>query len=311
MTGYLTDCGGGTWLLPALLSWDVRHGTGEPCDAFEISFPYRKDMLDMLYRAVRFRGEYGGETVFSGVVDEYTVTADASGLTAAVRGRGLAALLMDNECEAAQYLGAGLDFILRRHVYPWGVTDVRAGAAPAAADLAVAAGDSQWSALKKYCRAARGVNPRFSRDGVLLLDGSDGDARRVDSGTAATAAVLKDERYGVISEAVVKNRARGTSETVFNEALAARGGSCRRVISVPRKTGGDVMRFTAKYQIDESARGKRTCEITLPELFAAFAGDTVELTNTAIGLYGSFRILESRCWADENSGGTVLTLEER
>ena len=69
----------------------------------------------MLYGAVRFRGEYGGKTVFFGVVDEYEITADESGLLAVVRGRSLEALLLDNECEAVEYAGAGLDFILQRH----------------------------------------------------------------------------------------------------------------------------------------------------------------------------------------------------
>lgn len=309
MTGYLTDCAGGVWKLPPLLSWDVRHGLGEPCDAFEISFPYKKDMLNMLYGAVRFRGEYAGDTVFTGVVDEYEIAADRSGLTVSVRGRGLAALLMDNECESAQYSGAGLEYILRRHVYPWGVTQIRKKAMPAAASFAVNAGDSQWTVLKKYCRFAGGVTPRFSRDGVLLINGEKGESRAIDSRTAVSSSVLRDERYGVISQALVKNKSRGTSETVTNASYAKRGAKCRRVVSVPRKTGGDAMRYTAQYQIDESRRGKHVCEVTLPEVFAAFAGDTVALTDTVLGLYGSFTVYESRCWADQNGAGTVLTLE--
>jgi hypothetical protein len=76
MTGYLTTYDNETWRLPVLLSWDVSHGLGEPCDAFEVSFLFKYDMLRMLYGAVRFRGEYGGKTVFFGVVDEYEITAD-------------------------------------------------------------------------------------------------------------------------------------------------------------------------------------------------------------------------------------------
>lgn len=311
MKGYLTDSAGAVWALPTLLSWDVKHGLGEPCDAFEVSFAYAKELLPLLYGAVRFRGEYGGETVFRGVVDEYEVTADGTGLTAAVRGRGLAALLLDNQCEAAQYAGVGLDYIVRHHVTPWGVHDVKTGAMAALGDFTVTSGDSQWSVLKRFCRFAGGVRPRFTPDGVLLLNGQDGAARAIGPGTAVTAAVIRDSRYGVISEVLVKNKARGSAETVKNAAYLARGVSCRRVLAVPRRTGGDAMRYTAQYQIEESERGKRTVELTLPAQFAAFAGDRVSLTAPALGLSGDYRVYESRCWADENGAGTALTLEER
>lgn len=309
MTGYVTNVSGGVSELPPLLSWDVRHGLGEPCDAFEASFAYEKSMLPTLFGAVRFRGAYIGSTVFTGVVDEYEITADAAGLTAVIRGRSLAALLLDNECESAQYSGVGLDYILRKHVYPRGVKSVRYRPMPALAAMTVAAGDSQWTALKKFCRFSGGVTPRFSRDGVLLINGEAGAHISVGTGTAVTAAVIRDNRYGVISEAVVKNKARGTTQTVKNAAYAARGLSCRRVVSVPRKTGGDAMRYTAQYQIEQSLLGKHAVEITLPALFYAFAGDTVTLNYPPLGLYGAYTVFESRCWADENGAGTVLTLE--
>lgn len=309
MTGYLTSNKGAAWELPPLLSWDIKHGLGEPCDAFEVRFPYRKDMLDLLHGAARFRAAHGGGTVFTGVVDETEVTADESGLTAEVRGRGLAALLLDNECEAVQYASVSLDYILRHHVYPWGIGAVRTKAMPALAAFTVAAGDSQWTVLKKFCRFAGNVAPRFSRDGALLLTGEGGASLSIGADTAVTAAVIHDNRYGVISEALVKNKVRGTSETVKNAVCAARGASCRRVISVPRKTGGDAMRYTAQYQIEESEKGKRTVELTLPSLFAAFAGDSVALNYPPLGLRGNYRVYESRCWAEADGAGTVLTLE--
>ena len=311
MTGYLTTYDNETWRLPVLLSWDVSHGLGEPCDAFEVSFLFKYDMLRMLYGAVRFRGEYGGKTVFFGVVDEYEITADESGLLAVVRGRSLQALLLDNECEAAEYAGAGLDFILQRHVYPWGIKNVKTGKMPALPSFTVRSGESQWGVLREFCWFSAGIEPRFSRDGVLLINGEAGAHISVGTGTAVTAAVIRDSRYGVISEVLVKNKARGSAETVKNAAYLARGARCRRVLAVPRRIGGDAMRYTAQYQIEESERGKRTVELTLPAQFAAFAGDRVSLTAPAVGLSGDYRVYESRCWADENGAGTALTLEER
>jgi prophage tail gpP-like protein len=309
MTGYLTDYKSRVWQLPVLLSWDVSHGMGEPCDAFEVSFLYTADMADMLYGAVRFRAEHGGETVFTGVVDEYEVTADESGLLAVVRGRSLAALLLDNECEAAQYAGAGLDFILRRHVYPWGIKYVRTKRMPAVPSFTVKAGESQWGALREYCWFAGGVEPRFSRDGVLLLNGESGRRFSINQNTAVTSAAYRDDRYGVISQVLVKSRNGGTAGVIANATYSSRGASCRRVLSMPRKTGYDAMRHTGQYQIARSARGKRVCRITLAALFAAFAGDIVALDYPPLGLSGNYKVYESRCWADKDSAGTQLVLE--
>jgi hypothetical protein len=171
MTGYLTTYDNETWRLPVLLSWDVSHGLGEPCDAFEVSFLFKYDMLRMLYGAVRFRGEYGGKTVFFGVVDEYEITADESGLLAVVRGRSLAGAAAGQRMRGGgQYAGAGLDFILRRHVYPWGIKNVKTKRMPAAAVL------HRQGRREPVGRSAGillvfagGIEPRFSRDGVLLL----------------------------------------------------------------------------------------------------------------------------------------------
>jgi hypothetical protein len=68
------------------------------------------------------------------------------------------------------------------------------------------------------------------------------------------------------------------------------------------------MRYTAMYQIEQSQSGKSTCEITLPGLFAAFAGDTAELDYPPLKLGGTYLVRQSRCWADESGAGTVLTL---
>lgn len=306
MTGYLTDSGGNTWRLPALLSWDVTHGLGEPCDCFEVRFLYAPNMADALYAAARFSAVYDGETVFSGVVDEYEIAADGTGMTVSVNGRGLAALLMDNEAEVAEYYGAGLDFILRRHVTPWGITDIRKKAMSAASVFRVQSGQSQWKVLREFCRFCGGVLPRFTRDGVLLLDGSPGEAYTLDGAASVTAQTLRDTRSGIISEALVKNS--GTSVTVENAAFKARGGSARRVVNVPKYTAYDAMRYTGAWQIQQSRREARVCSVTLPEPFAAFAGDRVTLLSSPLGITGTFEVAESRTRAGSDGATTVLKL---
>lgn len=310
MTGFITLCSGESRALPELLSWDVTHGFCSPCDCFEVSFLYSPEMLTTLEEAVCFKAVHEEETVFSGVVDEMELSADAAGCAAVLRGRGMQALLLDNEAESADYTGAAADFILERHAAPWGVPDADCtGLEKVRASLSVGAGESCWSVIDKFAQFCAGVRPRFSPEGRLILDGErGGKVRKITAATPVSAQGFVQDRYGVISSALVKNRVLGREAAVDNTWFQALGGKCRRIVNVPRKTGFDAMRHTGTYQIRRSAEGFRTCTLTLPGLFAAFPGDTAELQDTPLGTDGRYLVWQSRCWADGQGAGTVLTL---
>ena len=310
MTGCVTLCSGGTVALPELLSWDIEHGFCSPCDSFEVSFLYSPEMFEPLEKAVRFKAEHSGKTVFYGVVDEFELSADASGCAAVLRGRGLQALLLDNEAESAQFTGAGADLILERYAAAFGLTDFDAsGAETARSSLSVSPGDSCWSVIDAFARFGAGLRPRFSPEGRLVLDGERGGRDlEINARTAVSSQSFVQDRYGVISAAVVKNRVLGSEAVVENEAFLALGGMCRRIVNVPRKTAWDAMRHTGTYRIRRSAENFRSCTLTLPELFAAFPGDRAELKNTPLGVDGRFLVTSSRCWADGSGAGTVLRL---
>lgn len=310
MNCYLISYSGEVWAMPQVLAWEIEHGLGSPCDAFELRFLYEKDMPEMLDAATRVRVEHEGETVFYGVVDEYEIRAGHGGLTVIVRGRGLAALLLDNEAEAAEYYNPGTAFILEKHVYPWGIEKVQTGDAIRTGLFSVSGGSSQWKVLEDFFWFCGGVRPRFSKDGLLLLDGSAGKQLYIDGSTAIAEQVFIGTRCGVISEVLVKNRALGAASVVENEAFKSRGGCCRRVVHVPRKTDFSAMRHTGQYQILRSQVESRLCRLTLPELFAAFPGDRVTLADSPAGIRGNFVVCRSRCWADGNDAGTVLELEQ-
>ena len=310
MTGYVTLCSGETMTLPELLSWDLEHGFCSPCDSFEVSFLYSAEMLQPLERAVRFKAVHDGATVFYGVVDELELSADAAGCAAVLRGRGLQALLLDNEAESAEYTGASADLVLERHAAAWGVKSFDlSGAEQVRTSLSVSSGDSCWSVIDAFARFGAGLRPRFSPEGRLILDGERGGREvEINARTAVSAQSFTQDRYGVVSTAVVKNRVLGTQAVVENSAFLALGGQCRRFVNVPRKTAWDAMRHTGTYQIRRSAENFRTCTLTLPELFAAFPGDRAVLANTPLGVDGSFLVTLSRCWADGSGAGTVLRM---
>lgn len=313
MTGHIILCSGEARQLPELLSWDIEHGFGSPCDCFEVSFLYSREMLPELERAVRFKAEHEGGTVFFGVVDEFELGADVSGCTAVLRGRGMQALLLDNEAESAQYTGAAADFILDRHARPFGVCDADcSGLEKIRVSLSAGSGESCWSVIERFAQFGAGVRPRFSPEGRLVLDGElSGREILISASTPVSAQSFVQERYGVISEALVKNRVLGSEAVVENGEFLALGGCCRRVVNVPRRTGYDAMRHTGSYQIRRSAENFKRCTLTLPGLFEGFPGDIAVLENTPLGTDGRYLVWQSRCWADGHGAGTVLELRPR
>ena len=63
-----------------------------------------------------------------------------------------------------------------------------------------------------------------------------------------------------------------------NKSPKIKGSTARRVVSVPRKTSWDAMRYTGKYQIDKSMEDSFAVEVTICTPFAAFPGDAVVLS---------------------------------
>ena len=309
MEAFLIDYKGNLTELPAFLSWEMSYGCGVPCDAFRVSFDYSSEMYDILEDAVRFKAVFQGETVFFGVVDEYELTAgEQQGFTVDIKGRGMAAVLLDNEAEAAEYFSVGLDVILNTYVRPLGIMDIRQNVRAAPLALSVESGESCWRVLENYLWFGCGERPRFGRDGTLILGQEKGSSFVLDSETAAFAQRYRYKRYGVISKVLVKNKALGTGKTVDNTEFLNRGGSCRRVVNVPRKTRFDAMRATGEYQLSQSQKEERTFIYSVPRLFAAFPGDRVELKYNRLGLSGVFHVKEARCYADGWDAGTEITL---
>ena len=306
MTGYILDASGNEYRLPTLLSWSVEHTDGRAADSFSVSFLFSPGMEPTLHQACRFRADHGG-TVFYGVIDEYTVEISGAGMTAELFGRGMGALLLDNQCEATAYVSCSLEDLLRRFVTPLGIKAARCDAMPRLSGFAIAPGSSVYGALTHFCGRAAGIRPRFDRAGGLLLTKQTGQTYRL-SAEKASCLRLTDKRYGVISSVTVKT-VDGARSTVKNSELLGRGGSCARVVNVPRTTGYETMTYTGKYQIDKSREGSFVIEVTLAELFAAFAGDVVQADLQRLGVSGTFCVIRSRSWANGQTAGTRLWLE--
>ena len=314
MTGRIFTSDHKVYDLPPLLSWRVNLTGGVPCDSYSVTFLYRKEMAPVLRLAAGFLGMESGQIVSRGIVDEYTVDLGGNGITATITGRGAAARLLDNESRPVTYQAATLAEIIRCHVTPYGVVtreiaDVRANSV-----YTVAAGCSQWKALADFCRTYGGFLPRFATNGALLAVPERAPKKRLTIGETdpVLACSLREDHYGVLTEALVIDKTRNTSYSVKNPEMIARGGQCRRVVYTPGQSTWDAMRYTGEYQIEKSREEEKLVTVTLPGSFLAFPGDWVSLSLDRMGLAGEFRVQEAESVYSARDGYTVtLTLKER
>ena len=309
MTGYVTTCDGTVYALPALLAWELCYTGGEPCDSFSVKCPYEAAMAVVLRRANRFRAvEDDGETAFYGVIDEVETICDEKGLLLEIAGRGMAALLMDNEAEAVTYQRAFTTEILRRHVTPYGI--VCGAYDELCAPCKVASGSSEWKALSDFTRLCGGFTPYFERDGSLLLTQKRTFPRlAIDENLPVTALRYRDKRYGVLSEAVIVDKSTRVKQIVKNADFYARGGRCRRIFYASAKGGAQTMRYTGEYQIGRSAENAETLEMTVAARFDAKPETAVSVNESRIGVTGRFRVKEIVRRFGEAGETTVLTMQ--
>ena len=117
---------GAEYTLPVLVRWELEYTGGVPCDSMTAVCLYDPGMAEILPKATRFTAYRDGGIMLRGVVDAYEISLSQQGLLASIEGRGMAALLLDNESEALTYGRAMLSEILGNHVLPYGITvDVR------------------------------------------------------------------------------------------------------------------------------------------------------------------------------------------
>lgn len=297
--------------LPTLLRWDMEFTGAVPCDSLTATCPYDPDMAAVLPRAVRFTALQEGRVMLRGVVDAYEITLDRQGLLLSVEGRGMAALLVDNESEALSYERGLLREIISNHVSPYGI-ETRVDQDVTGSAYAVASGSSQWKAIQGFTNRFGGFDPYFTREGVLVagrLWGS-GQTLRLDGSAPILSLRKREERYGVLSEVLIQDKIQGIDHRVVNETFSQRGGRRRHVLYMPRSSA-DARRYTGEYQIAQSALEQLEIEAELPFPFAAFPGDRAELQLPRLQLAGTYEVVRARCRLDGEGERTNLVLSVR
>ena len=159
MTGRVETADGKVYELPALLEWRLRRTGGVPCDSFRARCLYSAEMGEALKAACRFAATENGVTRFRGVIDEWSAVCGAEGAVLTVEGRGMAALLLDNEAEAVTYQRAALSEILKDHAAACGVTWEPRGEVYGTGEYAVAK-EIQFSMMADLRKADKATFPQ-------------------------------------------------------------------------------------------------------------------------------------------------------
>lgn len=310
MTAELIMAGGEHYSLPVLSQWEMEYGCGTPCDSFHVVCPWNCGNDEILAHAVRFRAWEGGQTVFTGVVDECEVTWSGQGARLEISGRGLAALLLDNEAEGMDYELATVQDILRDHVLRYGILVSASNYIPPVEHFPVSSGSSEWSVLYRFARYHAGITPRFDREGQLILsDWDNGEIRVIHDRIPVLSLKARDRRYGVLSEVWVRDRgAQSTTQKVINETFKTDGGQCRRLFTMPTKSNHQAMRYQGEYQLRQSKRDLLCLEVVIALPFCAWPGDLIRLERSGWGRNGLWRVAQSAVSMDEQGYRTKLEL---
>ena len=297
--------------LPMLLEWDLIYTSSVPSDSLAVTCLYDDSMADVLPKATRFTATQDGTTMLRGVVDAYEIVLSNQGLLVTVEGRGMAALLLDNESEAVSYGRADIREVLQKHVAPYGIPVVESRSI-SGSNYAVASGSSQWKALQAFTHRFGGFDPYFDRSGSLIIAPLWGCGKTISLKDDSPLLSLRkrEQRYGVISEMLIQDKVQGISHRVMNTEFASKGGQRRHVLYMPRSTAGE-RRYTGEYQIQQSVLEQLELELELPFAFAAFPGDRVDLSLSRLGLFGIYDVVESRSRMNRDGQRTILTISVR
>ena len=300
---------GAALLLPEPLEWEVEYTAGVPCDSFRLLCAWEPGTASGAEKAVTVTLTVDGAVCFRGIVDEVEHRLEGSGGYLEVSGRGMAALLLDNEAMPADYLTATAEDILRDHVEPYGIQVAQVSGLPAVSGFSVQSGQSEWQVLYQFACWYGGITPRFDREGRLVIAPfSDGETLVLRGDTAVTGMAWRVRRYGVLSEIWVRDKTRMAVERVENRDALDRQIKRRQVMTMPGRSNYQAMRYSGQFQLEQSAAEQLRLEVEVPKLFFAKPGDLVQLSQPNWGRNGRYRVAEAQVGQDEGGNWTRLEL---
>lgn len=253
----------GRFELPAAISVEINCELGVPADDMTVTFPGALPTLFRIY------AQENGEEVFCGVADEQIETRGNDGCKTTVCARSLAALALDSECEAGEYVSPSLSVMYLKHLLPFGITPDSELPNVSGSSMTVARGQSHYFAVKKFCSIFMETQPRIDSTGRFRADARKGGEPIVfgRSGIGFSRLVVRKRRCGLISKVFVTTD--GKPVTVSDKEAILNGVVRERRISLLDSRTGTLS------DADEIIRKGRASAFEAELLCPDFLGDIV------------------------------------
>ncbi|MCC8022713.1 MAG: hypothetical protein LIO46_02865 [Clostridiales bacterium] len=290
MTILLTDTSGREFTL-APTAYEIQQDTDTPCDSITLQFA-RQEPLEEIQTIRAYQGQ---TLVFSGLADSQQQTEGGSGYTAVLRGRSLAAQLVDNECIPCSYQSPCTKDLFLRHAALFGLKNDLPDLSSEYA-VHVSAGTSHWSVLSEFIRFLSGETLCVTPEGRLSVHRPTGAGHRL-SNTAAGAtgysqAKLSRRRSGAVSHIQYKTDGDYRYHT-RSRALEQRGISVRRCLNLantPAWKRNDVLQTV----MDESVKNSFQLTVTLDGSVPIRLMDTAVFESPHLGRFDGLQVQSIR-----------------
>lgn len=309
------DNKGTTVMMPPPLEWEIVKSLDSPAHSFEGIFPSERAYGDLRTLQVCI----GEKRLFSGGVDETTVTENADGRRIKLIARSVGAVLLDNEALPQTYTsGLSLTELFNEHIRPYGFSTLVTDFDVFFNQYQIVKGTSEWEALSNFFRNGSQSFARIDDEGrvVCKLHPSDGAAHLISNRDAGaqryTSLRVTDNRYSPITKFVIRDDD-GFYSYAYDNPEASALGLARKRYLIPSveytqtPTGGQI---DAMLRIRRSMLGKRVVTAVCPELLDISVCDTA----TVMGEYESFEELlvhQVRYRLSPSGASTELTLVDR
>lgn len=223
--------GGGKFPLQKAVSVEIEREIGVPADSMTVKFV--GEAIPELWKVT---AEHEVQTIFSGIVDEQTMTMYPDRAETTVYTRSPAALVLDSEAQQGEYIDPNIDVMYRVHLAPFGITLKESAENLRMGQLSIPRSCSHYGALRRFCEYFLGTEPRINSLGEFMPNVlSSGDIIKIDKSQCLKIS-KRIKRYGILSGVYVTSG--GKTMLIENESAKARGiVRCKRIDLADSATG--------------------------------------------------------------------------
>lgn len=306
----LTYPGAGRYTLTNPLAVSLVRTLESPAQSLSITLPMASGNLPGVAVGATLRR--GSQTVFSGFCDQQTAREDRTGRTFTVQARSRGALVLDNEALPQTYYNITTSQLFRRHLRPYGFTQLDVPREVEIGIFTVPKGMCEWEVFSAFCDQAYGRGPIVGAGERVIVQARDTDP--------VTVITNRPERAGLryLSAEDVLRRASAVSELLLRD----KQGNYSRLLENPFGNPWQVQRRryvipAAEYatipladgyrRFLQAQRGTHTAETVLPGWADLWPGDCVQL-DTGLGDQGRMTVWRCRWDRDQNGEYTTVTL---